>query len=109
MGGKPYTPIDLGATFASGGETEIYIEEETFAQRLRPFYQVDLKLGLRISRGRLTHSLKIDLFNAFNIQNPLTVRYSERFNPLGNNLVQGTEQVIYQRGLIPDLVYTIQF
>lgn len=109
VGGKPYTPIDLDATFAIDGEEEIYQDDLTNAKRLRAFYQVDLKVGMRINAGRLTHSFKIDLFNVLNIKNPLTVRYSDRFNPLGTALVRGTEQVIYQRGFIPDIVYTIQF
>lgn len=107
-GGKPYTPIDTLETFLQGNEEEIYFKNLRNSKSLRNFYQVDLKVGFRIVSNKLTHSFKIDLFNVLNIKNPLTVRYSERFNPLGL-VVQGREQVIYQRGFIPDITYTLQF
>ncbi len=108
MGGKPYTPIDLEATFQDADFNEIYIDEETNVRRLAPFYQLDAKVGLRINSKNMTHTFKLDMFNVLNLQNPLTVRYSERYNPLGAP-ERGTERIIHQRGFIPDITYTIQF
>lgn len=113
MGGRPYTPIDVEATFNSflaGDEEVVYQENQTNNQTLNPFYQVDFKVGFRLTTGKIVHTIKADFFNIANIQNPFAVRYSQAFDPFhATQQIQGNEEVIYQRGFIPDITYIIQF
>lgn len=112
MGGKPYTPIDIEATFNDPYGEQNFVEAETNARNLATFYQVDFKFGLRINGSRMSHTIKFDLFNVtnlFGVQNPLTVRYSERFDPSSGSVQMGQEETIYQRGFIPDITYSVQF
>lgn len=112
MGGRPYTPINLeetAASFQSGDEEIIYAEQETNAKTLAPFYQVDFKVGIRINANKSVHTIKADFFNIGNIRNPFAVRYSEAYDPFNNQQVQGNEEIIYQRGFIPDITYIVQF
>lgn len=114
MGGKPYTPIDIEASYQSqlsgSGYLEILDESQNNALRLPAFYQVDFKMGLRINgkKGKSAHTFKIDLFNVFDIKNAYSVRYSQRFDPQGTP-ERGTQELIYQRGFIPDISYSVQF
>ncbi len=113
-GGKPYTPIDVEATYQQGlqnlGLDEILIDSLYNARRTPAFYQVDLKVGVRLndSRRKISHNIRVDLFNVFDIRNIFTYRYSQVSNPFGQ-LQRGFAQPIYQRGFIPDLTYFIQF
>ena len=113
MGGRPYTPIALEetlASFQSGDQEVIYQEAETNAQDLKPFYQIDLKIGVRFNTQKSVHTIKVDFFNIANIKNPFAIRYSEAYDPFNaNQQVQGQEEVIYQRGFIPDITYIVQF
>jgi hypothetical protein len=113
MGGRPYTPIALEetlASFQSGDQEVINQEEETNTQSLKPFYQVDLKIGVRFNTKKSVHTIKVDFFNIANIKNPFAVRYSEAYDPFNaNQQIQGQEEVIYQRGFIPDVTYIVQF
>ncbi len=114
-GGRPYTPIDAEATFTQGfqnnGLEEVFIDSLANTVRTPAFYQVDLKLGLRLNdlSRRMTHGIRLDLFNAFNLKNVLTYRYSAVFDPISGQTSRGTIEPIYQRGFIPDLTYFIQF
>lgn len=116
MGGKPYTPIDLEATYQAqmaGDVLEVFDESQNYSKRLKPFYQVDFKFGFRHNgkRGRSTHTFRFDLFNVFDIKNAYAVRYSERYDPLikPEDIKRGTEEIIYQRGFLPDFTYSVQF
>lgn len=113
MGGRPYTSIDLDETFASfqaGDEEVLYVEEQKNEQTLRPFYQIDFKVGIRLNTNKSVHTIKADFFNIANIKNPFAVRYSESFNPQNpDEAVRGNEGIIYQRGFIPDITYIVQF
>jgi len=113
-GGKPYTPIDVEATYQQGlqnlGLDEILIDSLYNARRTPAFYQVDLKVGVRLNdaRRKISHNIRVDLFNVFDIRNVFTYRYSQVYNPFGQP-ERGFAQPIYQRGFIPDLTYFIQF
>lgn len=114
-GGRPYTPIDAEATYIQGfqnnGLEEVFIDSLANMVRTPAFYQVDLKVGIRLNdlKNRLTHGIRLDLFNAFNLRNVLTYRYSAVFDPISGQTARGTIEPIYQRGFIPDLTYFIQF
>lgn len=113
MGGRPYTPIALEETFASfqSGDQEIITQQNAVnTQSLEYFYQVDLKVGVRLNTQKSMHTIKVDFFNIANIKNPFGVRYSEAYDPFNTNQqIQGQEEVIYQRGFIPDVTYIVQF
>ena len=113
MGGRPYTPIALEETLASfqaGDDEIVYQEGKTNTETLKPFYQVDIKVGVRFNTQKSVHTIKVDFFNIANIKNPFAIRYSEAFDPFSaNQQIQGQEEVIYQRGFIPDITYIVQF
>ena len=113
-GGRPYRPIDAEATYQEGFQNgylePVYDDEKAFLVRTPAFYQVDVKLGVRLnsSKRKLTQTIRLDLFNVFNIRNVFTYQYSAVFNPFGQP-EPGNVLPIYQRGFIPDLTYMIQF
>ena len=114
-GGRPYTPIDPAATyqqgFQNGGLEEVFIDSLANRVRTPAFYQIDFKVGFKfndISR-KVSHSIRLDLFNIFDIKNVLTYRYNAVFDPASGQTRQGYVVPIYQRGFIPDLTYTVQF
>ncbi len=113
-GGRPYTPIDEEATFQNGLQnlgTEGVLIDSLYNTPFTPnFYQIDIKLGARFNslKTKTTHTIRLDLFNAFNFKNIYDYRYSNNFDPFGNP-VRGEVIPVYQRGFIPDLTYMIQF
>jgi hypothetical protein len=113
-GGRPYRPIDAAAThlygFQNGYLEPVYRDEEAYTVFTPAFYQVDLKFGCRLNslQRRMTHTIRVDLFNAFNIRNVFTYQYSEVYNQAGQR-EPGWVFPVYQRGFIPDITYSIQF
>jgi hypothetical protein len=114
-GGRPYTPIDAQATFEqgfqNGGLEEVFIDSLANMRRTPAFYQVDFKIGFRFNdlQRKTTHTLRLDLFNIFDIKNVLTYRYNAVYDPIFGQTQQGQVVPIYQRGFIPDITYSIQF
>jgi hypothetical protein len=117
-GGRPYTPINVEATYTqglqNGGIDEVFYDSLTNAVFVPAFYQVDFKIGIRLNpkqstrKHPFTHIFRIDLFNVFNIKNVYTYRYNQVMNVNGAP-VRGAVEPIYQRGFIPDITYTLQF
>jgi hypothetical protein len=114
-GGRPYTPIDAEQTylqgFQNGGLEEVFIDSLANMVRTPAFYQVDFKMGFRFNdlARKTTHTLRLDLFNIFDIKNVLTYRYNAVYDPILGQTQQGQVVPIYQRGFIPDITYSIQF
>ena len=113
-GGRPYRPIDVEATYQFGFQNgflePVYDDNLAYQVRTPAFYQVDLKFGARWNslQSKQAHTLRVDLFNVFNIKNVFTYQYSELFDPNGQ-MQRGEVIPIYQRGFIPDITYTFQF
>ena len=96
--GKPYTPIDTAASQALG--REILVIDQTNAARLPSYFRFDIKTGLRFNRKGKTHLIGLDIVNVMNRRNLSQYRY----NPQIARVVEQT-----QFGVVPNLIYQIQF
>jgi hypothetical protein len=96
--GKPYTPIDTAASLAQG--TEVLLQEQANSLRLRDYWRLDFKTGLRFNRRRMSHLIALDVVNAANRNNASQLRYN-------NNVGRVVE--LSQFGIVPNLIYQIQF
>ncbi len=100
IGGRWYGPVD---TIASAQQLEIIYENETVnTLQFAPYFRVDIKIGYRWNRPRVTHEFAIDLVNVFNTKNILTLTYAPD-NPLGPIREE------YQLGFLPVFYYKIDF
>lgn len=97
-GGRWYTPIALEESIAAGFEVEN--AKEAFSRQYPDFLRLDLKGGIRINRGRFTHTLFLDVTNVTNRRNVYAYRFFRSDTQLRTQ---------YQLGLTPDFVYRIQF
>ena len=113
-GGRPYRPIDAEATYALGfqsmGTEPVFDDDLAYRVRTPAFYQLDVKLGMRLNsfKTKTSHQIRLEVFNALNRPNVFSYQYSTVFNPFGQ-AERGEVLPIYQRGFIPDLVYLVQF
>ncbi len=98
-GGRPFTPIDLDATRANGGR-EVLFENQAFSTTLDDYFRWDVKFGVRINKGKVTHQFFVDLQNITNRQNDFVRRY---------NTVTDMINTVDQIGFFPDILYRIQF
>lgn len=60
-GGRPYIPIDLDASIASG--QEIRDEDNAYSVRAKPYTRLDLKIGARFNGRRVSHYIYLDMMN----------------------------------------------
>jgi hypothetical protein len=109
-GGRPYTPIDLAASQASG--EEVRDEFNAYSARARSYTRLDLKIGGRFNgrRNRISHYFYIDMINFSDLvaglagsdyfQNDLLFTY----DPINERIARST-----QFGLFPTFAYQIQF
>lgn len=98
IGGNYYTPIDLQASIAKGGEVEQ--EDKPFSVKGDDVFQANLALTYRRDRKKTTHEVKIDIQNITNNQAVTFEVYDA-----GNQKIQK----IYQLSLLPVLSYKFTF
>lgn len=60
-GGRPYIPIDLDASIASG--QEVRESENAYSVRAKPYTRLDLKIGARFNGRRVSHYIYLDMIN----------------------------------------------
>ncbi len=98
--GKPITPIDTLASIAAG--REIVDEEHSYELRMRDYYRLDFKTGIRFNsrRRRISHNILIDIINLTGRNNTAQIRY----NPVLQRVVEQS-----QFGMVPNLMYQLQF
>jgi hypothetical protein len=96
LGGLRESPIIADPTSA----TTVYDETKPFENKLKDYFRLDLRLNWRKNKGSYTRTIAIDIQNLFNVQN-------EAYNYYDHVKQQITTQ--YQLGLIPVLVYKIEF
>lgn len=97
-GGRRFTPLNLAASQAAG--SAIFDESQPFSQRLDAYQRLDIKIGYRLNRPRVTHEFSIDLQNVLGRENPLTQTYDRFTNSL---------RVENQIGFLPIPQYRITF
>jgi hypothetical protein len=102
-GGKLYSAPDVAASNAIGDF--IVIDSLRNSERFPDYFRMDLRLGIRINRPRLTHELAFDLVNVFNTQNILNLTYSPDLASQG----QYPFLKSYQLGFLPLFYYRVDF
>ena len=102
-GGRLYSLPDTAASNAAGDF--IVIDSTRNAQHFADYFRMDLRIGIRINRPRITHELAFDLVNIFGTKNVLALTYSPDL------AAQGTEPFLktYQLGFLPLFYYRADF
>ena len=99
-GGRPYTPIDLVASKATG--REIFKTNEAYSARLSDYFRWDIKIGytLNSSKRKFTQQFFLDFQNVTNNRNIFQQRFSQSRGEIYN---------VYQIGFFPDVLWRVQF
>jgi hypothetical protein len=98
LGGLRETPIDVAASQVAG-ET-VRDENKSYEDKLGDYFRIDLRLSFRKNKPRYTRTFAIDLQNVTGQQNEAYHYY---------DFTQSKVVTKYQLGLIPVLVYRIDF
>jgi hypothetical protein len=98
LGGLRETPIEL----LSSGYGVIAVEDDTraFENKLKDYFRCDLRLNWKKNKKGYTRTIAIDIQNVFNIQNEAYHYYDD---------IKGEITTQYQLGIIPILIYRIEF
>ncbi|HYC86828.1 MAG TPA: TonB-dependent receptor, partial [Chryseosolibacter sp.] len=98
LGGMKESSIDITAS-EDKGET-VYNTDDPYSQRLKDYFRFDLRLSFRKNKPGYTRTFAIDIQNLSNQQNEAS-HYYDQFQ----------QKVVtrYQLGVIPVLVYRIDF
>lgn len=78
----------------------VYDDSRAFENKLRDYFRLDLRLNWRKNKNRYTRTIAIDIQNLLNVQNEAYHYYDH---------VKQKVTTQYQLGLIPVLVYRIDF
>ncbi len=97
-GGKYYTPLDEEASLAA--DNAVYMEEEAFSMKFKPYIRLDIKLGFVKNAKRVTEVFALDIQNLTNRENP----YFRVYNRAENSV-----ETINQIGIFPMLLYKVTF
>jgi hypothetical protein len=97
-GGKRYIPIDLSASEAAGQAA--YLRSESYQNRYDDYLKIDLRAGIKIYQGKVTHEFAVDLQNVTNNNNVLMQSYDKSRNVV---------KYEYQSGFYPMALYRILF
>jgi hypothetical protein len=83
----------------------IVIDSLRNSERFANYFRMDLRLGVRVNRPRITHEIAIDLVNVFNTQNILNLTYSPDLAAQGKYPFLES----YQLGFLPLFYYRVDF
>lgn len=102
-GGRLYSPPDVAASNALGDY--VIVDSLRNSLQFKNYFRLDMKLGVRINAKRVTHEIAIDLVNALNTKNILSLTYNYDLAS------QGKYPFItqYQLGFLPLFYYRIDF
>lgn len=96
LGGLSESPI----TPDPNSPATVYDETNAFQNKLPDYFRLDLRLAWRKNKPNYTRTLALDIQNLFNIQNTACHYYDH---------VKQKTATQYQLGLIPVLVYRVEF
>ena len=96
LGGLKESPIIADQNSAR----TVYDETKAFENKLQDYFRLDLRLNWRKNREGFTRTIAIDIQNVLNSQNEAYHYYDH---------VKGKVNTQYQLGIIPILVYRIEF
>ncbi len=98
LGGLRQSPVDIGASSFSGDT--FYDDSNPYSQKLKDYFRVDVRLSFRKNKPGYTRTFAVDIQNVTNQQNE-AYQYYDR--------LKGGVVTKYQLGIIPLLVYRIDF
>jgi len=102
-GGRRYTPADaLASDFL---RELVEIDSLRNSLQFRDYFRVDIKIGYRINRPKVTHEIAIDIINVLNRKNILGLAYVP--DPTRPGIDPFREE--YQLGLLPLFWYRLDF
>lgn len=96
LGGLRESPLVADPAFPG----TVYDESRAFENKLNDYFRMDLRLSWRKNKNRYTRTLAIDIQNILNVKNQ-AYRYYDH--------VKSAVTMQYQLGLLPVLVYRIDF
>jgi hypothetical protein len=103
VGGRWYGPADIAA---SNQAKELIVQDANRNTLQFPdYFRVDFKVNYRLNTKKVTHEIGIDLVNAFNTKNVLSLTYA----PDENNDPNKSIRREYQLGKLPLFYYRISF
>lgn len=103
VGGRWYGPADIVAS--NQAKELIVVDSLRNTEQFRDYFRLDIKINYRLNAKRVTHEVGIDLVNAFNRQNVLSLTYA----PDENNDPNRSIRKEYQLGRLPLFYYRISF
>lgn len=103
VGGRWYGPPDIAAS--NQARELIVIDSLRNTQQFRDYFRIDVKVNYRLNTAKVTHEIGIDLVNALDRQNVLSLTYA----PDENNDPNQSIRKEYQLGRLPLFYYRISF
>ncbi|MDR2409954.1 MAG: TonB-dependent receptor [Bacteroidales bacterium] len=97
-GSKRYIPIDLDASKIAG--QAVYLNNKSYQNRYDDYLKIDLRAGIKIYQGKITHEFAMDLQNVTDNNNILMQSYDKSRNVV---------KYEYQSGFYPMALYRILF
>jgi hypothetical protein len=97
-GSKRYIPIDLNASRTAGHT--VYLKSESYRNRHDDYLKIDLRAGIKLYQGKITHEFAMDLQNLTGNSNILMQSYDRS---------RGIIKDEYQSGFYPMALYRILF
>ncbi len=97
-GGKPYTPWDEQKTIANNNP--VYLWDESYSERHKDYFRIDLKIGFRMSMGKTDHEYALEIQNVTNHKNV----YQQVWDPINSKM-----KTDYQQGFFPMFMYRVHF
>ncbi|MCB0430114.1 MAG: TonB-dependent receptor [Flavobacteriales bacterium] len=97
-GGKPYTPLDLAASYQAGAA--VFDDTQAFTKRFPDYFRADMNLRFRLNGKKVTQEWAFDIQNILNTQNILLLNYDP---------VNHQEAFEYQLGFFPVFQYRLIF
>lgn len=97
-GGLRYTPIDIVESISL--QETVYLSEQTFEQKHKDFFKINLKLIYRVNKSKLSYETGFGINNITNRKNIM----QQSFNVQSGEIVTD-----YQMGIMPEGMFRIYF
>ncbi|MES2803144.1 MAG: TonB-dependent receptor [Bdellovibrionota bacterium] len=73
--GNPYTPV-VGSVYDADNEVYFPVRGPIYSERLKDFYQLDLRIDKKVIYDQSIWSYYLDIQNVLNTKNPESIQYS---------------------------------
>jgi hypothetical protein len=97
-GGRRYIPIDEALSKLQN--KAVYDDSRAYEEHFKAYFRPDVRIGFKLNGKRVTQEWAIDIQNASNTLNPL----QQSWDPQKKQM-----RIEYQQGVLPIVLYRIQF